>query len=43
MQTVWSSADSFIDDYYSPPVSDEKGSQTECFKAMTKAVKKLAH
>jgi len=41
MQTVWSSADSFIDDYYSPPVMDEKGSQTECFKAMTVAVKKL--
>lgn len=41
MQTIWSSADSFINDYYNPPVKDEKGSQIECFKAMTDAIKKL--
>ncbi len=43
MQTVWSSADGFIEDYYNPPVADEKGSQTACFIAMTKAVKNLGH
>lgn len=42
MQTVWSSADSFIRDYYNPPVKDEKGSQTECFKVMTNVVKKYS-
>ncbi len=41
MQTVWSSADSFIKDYYNPPEMEEKGSQTACFIAMTNAVKKL--
>ena len=41
MQTVWSSADSFIKDYYNPPVMGENGSQTECFKTMIKAINKL--
>ena len=41
MQTVWSSADNFINDYYNGAKMDEKGSQTACFKAMVTAIKKL--
>ena len=41
MQTVWSSAERFIKDYYNPPTDDENGSQTACLKAMTSSIQAL--
>lgn len=41
MHTVWSPASRFLEEYDNPPAADERGSQVDCFKAMTGAVKKL--
>ena len=42
MHTVWSSAESFLEEYYNPN-SDQKtnGSQVECFRSMIAAVKNI--
>ena len=41
MHTVWTPAGRFLEEYNNPPAADERGSQVDCFKAMTAAVKKL--
>ncbi len=42
MHTVWTSAGNFMDNYFSlQPTVIEKGSETECFKAMVDAVNSL--
>ena len=42
MHTVWSSAENFMDNYYDSEAEvNEDGSETECFKAMIRAIKEV--
>lgn len=42
MHTVWSPAGNFMDRYYHPEQEDtEKGSDSQCFKAMVSAIQKI--
>jgi N-acetyl-beta-hexosaminidase len=42
MQTIWSSAEDFMDNYYDKvPDNDERGSQVESFKAMVGAIQEI--
>lgn len=42
MHTVWSSADSFLEEYYNPnPGPESNGSQAECLRSMIAAVKNI--
>ena len=41
MQTIWSPASSFIEEFYEPVNTDGEGSQSACLKTMTQTIKNL--